>query len=130
MATTRDAIVGHSADRPIDCERGPELRESLILGLTRMGLLHNLAKLFSAAGPDHREGGVAEWVQVVDIYAQRDGTLSMRLMVADEDGGEAVLRLDREGLPVLRTQTVEFPSGAMKVTERYARFHVVDDAPE
>lgn len=130
MTTTRDKVLGHTADRPIDTERGPELREALVIGLVRMGLLHNVAKLWSGDGPDHREGGVADWVRVVDIFAQRDGTLSMRLLVDDQDSGEAVLTLDKDGWPSVREQKVDFDEGSMRVVERYSQFRVITATPD
>jgi len=125
MISTPDKILGHTGGRPIDVARGPELREAVVLGLTRMGLLHNIAKLFSGAAPDHQEGGVAEWTQVEGVFARRDGTLAMRLIVDDEPAGEAVLALDPDGLPSLRTQTVRFSTGTLEVTERYSNVRTV-----
>ncbi|HKY61155.1 MAG TPA: hypothetical protein VJP59_09100 [Gemmatimonadota bacterium] len=104
------------------------LREALIIGLTRMGLLHTLARLTAGAPPDHAEGGVREWVQVEDIRdtPKRSGAdtnfrvLRFSILVNGERSGEASLWMDRQsGLPVRREQNVDFPTGVMRVVEEY-----------
>ncbi len=75
----------------------PHLREALLVGLTRMGILHNLACLTGNAAPDHADGGVEAWV-TVGSFQRPDGEL---------------------GGPLTRRQTVRFPMGEMRVVERY-----------
>lgn len=94
------------------------LRESLLVGLTRMGVLHNLARLTEAAPPDHSEGGVREWVTVGGFAVDAEG-ISFDLTVAGEPAGSATLELDESGLPAVRRQRVTFPDGEMVVTETY-----------
>ena len=136
---------GGSGDATFSGPTPPALREALVVGLTRMGILHNLALLTAAAPPDRAGGGVAEWVQVHEVHdprrpatdpattgadrpaanrapAERPGLdgLAFTLHVAGARAGEAVLWLDpATGLPVERHQTVVFPSGRMAVVERY-----------
>jgi hypothetical protein len=43
------------------------LGEGLVLGLTRMGLLHNLAVMSSGTPPDGTDGRARQWVSVRDI---------------------------------------------------------------
>lgn len=107
----------------------PALREAVVLGMTRMGLLHNLARLTAFGLPDHAEGGVAEWIephserwgpteQVEGVEAR---ALRFALVVAGDEMAEATLWLDTAtGLPVRRDQTTHFPGGTMTVVERYA----------
>lgn len=105
--------------------RPPRLREALVLGLTRMGLLHNLAVLTGGGPPDHADGGVREWVEPVDVTfaAPDDDTtrvLVFTIRVAGKDTATAHLVLDgATGLPRRREQTVEFPQGEMHVVETY-----------
>jgi len=45
----------------------PEVREALVIGLTRMGILHNLARLVAGVPPDRASGGVRDWVEGREI---------------------------------------------------------------
>ncbi|MEM1044188.1 MAG: hypothetical protein AAGI91_16385 [Bacteroidota bacterium] len=111
-----------------ETERPPALREALALGFTRMGLLHNLARLTAAQPPDRAEGGVAQWVIVHGAAWGTRRTIDGRavqglrfdLRVSGTEAGTATLWLDAAtGLPVRRDQVVRFPDGTMTVTESY-----------
>jgi hypothetical protein len=45
--------------------------------------------------------------------------VTFALTVDGEPSGTATLEIDRNGYPAVRRQTVEFPTGEMKVVERY-----------
>ena len=113
--TFGNASGGGTADQPA------HLREAIVIGFTRMGILHNLARLTGAAPPDHADGGVRDWVTVnslrVDTAAPR--SVSFDLTVSGEPSGSASLELDENGGPVRRLQTVAFPDGEMQVIESY-----------
>jgi hypothetical protein len=102
------------------------LSEALLIGMTRMGLLHNLANLVGDAPPDGGDGGVREW-GVVDSFGSGEPagpstdmeTISFAITVAGTPSGSASLELDPEGYPVERRQVVSFPGGEMRVVERY-----------
>ena len=109
-------------------ERGPELEQSILLGFTRMGLLHNIAVIGSGNPPDHADGGVADWVQAVnfsdvvdeDLKGRATRRIEFGILVDGQDSGTATLWLDAEtGMPARREQTVQFPDGEMKVVEIY-----------
>lgn len=114
------ADVGH-----ILGPRPSALEEGILLGLTRMGLLHNLAVLSQNQAPEGVDGEMRSWVQVDDVGIGVDGSLGFDLIVAGENTGHAKLAFD-EGVPSLREQVVQFPSGKMQVVERYSRFIVRD----
>lgn len=98
----------------------PSLREALVIGLTRMGILHNLARLTGLAPPDHADGGVREWVEVVDLRLGEGGGVGFDIHVAGQRSGSANLFLaPGTSLPGERGQTVEFPDGTMEVRELY-----------
>lgn len=108
----------------LDVPRPPELEAALVIGLVRMGVLHNVARLVAGAPPDHGDGGVTDWVQAIDLAhaTPPDGAgdgLRFGLVVAGQPSGSAALWLDAHGLPRWREQTVEFPGGQMRVVERY-----------
>lgn len=104
------------------------LQEALGIGMTRMGVLHNLAMLAAGAPPDRGDGGVREWVTVDGFSLGREGvlaedrhSLSFQITVDGTPAGSAVLDLDENGIPVERRQVVSFPEGEMRVIERYSR---------
>lgn len=114
--------------------RPPALIEAVVIGLTRQGLLHNLAMLTGGLPPDHADGGMAEWVEAVEpqlgppevFGAGQARPLEFQITVEDQLVGHATLWLDDRGLPIERRQVVNFPEGQMRVTERYTSFVVVD----
>lgn len=98
------------------------LNEAVVLGLTRMGLLHNLALLTTARPPDHGDGGVRDWVQAEDlepIAGDPETGVVFGMVVDGEPAGRAELYLGPLGLPSERLQVVEFPEGQMRVVESY-----------
>lgn len=107
--------------------RPAALVEAVVIGLTRQGLLHNLAMLTGGAPPERGEGGVREWLGFVDpnfgepqaIAGQELRALEFGIQVEGQDVGQAVLLINVHGLPVERRQRVVFPEGEMRVTERY-----------
>ena len=110
----------------VGVETPEALRDALAIGLTRMGILHNLARLSGAAPPDHGDGGVREWVVVtqgdpdsIDVPGfDPAGALVLDITVAGEPSGSFALEFDGP-LPRIRHQVVQFPQGIMRVTERY-----------
>lgn len=99
--------------------RPSALEEALLIGLMRMGILHNLALLAEGAPPDHADGGVREWVTTSD-FAREDGAIAFSITVAGNTVASATLTLDADGRPLERRQSVRFPEGEMRVVERYA----------
>jgi hypothetical protein len=114
---------------------GREANRALLIGLLRMGQLHNLARLTGLQAPDHAAGGVDQWVTLDSFrpttFAQGtelEGTLSFGfdIVVGGEVSGSARLWLNTaSGLPRRRSVTVHFPQGEMSVVEEYTSF-VVD----
>jgi hypothetical protein len=99
------------------------LREAVLLGLTRMGILHSLARLTANQAPDHADGGVADWVVLDQVrWEESSGSDLVRfaLIVEGQPGGTATIEVDQDGLPVLRRQTTVFSEGEMTVVERYS----------
>lgn len=104
------------------------LNVAVIIGATRMGLLHNHARLTGGLPPDHADDDVHAWVQVSEFTRnQIDGVeainaypITFQLSVDGQPSGQATLWLDPEtGLPLQRNQMVHFEFGDMLVTEIY-----------
>ena len=108
----------------VEDDTPPELWPAVVVGLTRMGILHNLARLTGSAPPDHADGGVEEFVQVDEVERDAEGRLAFDIRVGGQESGSATLRLDESRLPVVRRQSVAFPTGEMRVVERYTRVTV------
>ncbi|NVB39251.1 hypothetical protein G6O69_15515 [Pseudenhygromyxa sp. WMMC2535] len=114
-------------------ERPAALVEAVVIGLTRQGLLHNLAVLTGGLPPDHAEGSASEWLGAVEPQLgppERFGEteaqpLEFGVAVDGQYVGNATLWL-HDGLPLERRQTVQFPEGQMKVVERYTKVVVTD----
>lgn len=105
-----------------------ELTQSLLLGLTRMGILHNLATLTTPGMPDHSEGGVAEWVQTFDHHwvltadtGNNNSAIGFAITVDGTESATATLEINAAGLPLRRRQVVNFQGieEPMYVVEEY-----------
>ena len=113
--------LGNGTDKTI-VPKPAALREALLVGFTRMGILHNLARLTGSLPPDQADGGVHDWV-LVDSFAQdpiESGAITFDLSLAGQRVGSAWILTDESGRPVRRLQTVRFPAGEMRVVERYS----------
>lgn len=106
----------------------PALNEGIVLGFTRMGILHNLAVLRGAGPPEGTDGGIRDWLTVTNfawgepetIEGVPTETVIFDIFVRGEPAAKAMLWLNAEtGLPVQREQTVRFPGGEMKAVEIY-----------
>ncbi len=126
---------GNGADQ-FESEAPPLLNEGILLGFTRMGILHNLALLSSVSPPDGTDGAIRDWVTVSNFAWGESGTLdgvaaealTFDLTVNGTPSAKVVLWLDQEnGLPVQREQLVQFPDGEMRAIEVYEAIEI--DAP-
>lgn len=122
-STTKGPSVSSHRDPPT-----PKLREAVALGLSRMGLLHNLVALSLDRPVDKAEGGADAWVKAVDVKSGAAETLNgvactrveFGIALSGQRMGEAsVCIADATGLPIARTQTMHFPSGDMTETETF-----------
>ena len=111
----------------------PAIAEGLLIGLTRMGLLHNLAVLSAGSPPDRTDGSVRDWVQYAEVALKSEEPVgdtatrrfSFTVVVDGQPSAIAELWVDTAtGLPVRRLQVVSFPEGEMRVLEQYSDFVV------
>lgn len=140
LTAEKQAMRGLHADTVVfSAPQPPALREALVLGLTRMGLLHNLARLTAGQPPDHAEGSIEGWIEPVNVAWGPKGTIGGRaaqalqftLRVGGTDAADVTLWLDAEtGWPVGRDQSVTFPDGTMRVEERYAVWSLREPPPD
>jgi hypothetical protein len=98
--------------KSIRYERPIERRNDVIQSWVRIGLGHNLFRIMS--------GNEVEGVDAKAANLKADGAhYTFDVVIGGAKMGVAELWLDANGLPLRREQTVTFPDGEMKVTERY-----------
>jgi hypothetical protein len=145
QAASELTIQGTFADQPVDTRlsatedtlqvgqgrpvtRPAALQEALVLGLTRMGLMHNVARLTGSGLPDHAHGGLRTWLETKEHALGASGehegrparAISFAIFVEGKRSAEATLWLDPETLrPLERKTVVHFEQGDMHVLERY-----------
>lgn len=120
--TSRDLLVLNTPTQVERIEREPFLATAVFVGISRMGVLHNLARLVAGKGPDRADGSVRQWVEARNIQFAGDGmrAIKFEIWVSGQKSGTATMQIDPETfLPTRRDQTVEFPSGTMNVVETY-----------
>jgi hypothetical protein len=106
-------------DRPTT----PGLRDAVVLGMTRMGLLHNVANLTQDLPPDHADKEVRDWLKPVKFRRVKGG-VAYSINIDGQDRGETTLLINaKTKLPSKRTAVIHFPNADMRVTETY-RFPV------
>ncbi|HUQ01169.1 MAG TPA: hypothetical protein VM261_01680 [Kofleriaceae bacterium] len=101
----------------------PHTTEAIVVGMTRMGVLHNVAMLIMGGpGPDHAAGGAGDWVVATGEKTSAAGELEFGLSVDGKPSGDVVVGTapTPQG-PVMtkRRITVHFDEGDMFVDEDY-----------
>lgn len=131
FAYSGDVVTFTSADERRELPMPADLRGGLLLGLTRMGWMHNVAMLVMGGWPDATDGKVDDFTRAVHVLGgeqlEVDGrerrALTFGVEVRGQVAATAVLWLDCEtGLPLERWQKVQTPKGEMRVVETYERF--------
>ena len=117
---TKGTFLGKPFARDFDEPTTPELRDAVVLGLARMGLMHNVANLSQGNGIDHAQGGAREWVSAVKFRRVKGG-VSYTIRIEGGDRGETTLSIDsKTRLPKKRTALIHFPNAELRVTETYS----------
>ena len=115
----RGTFQGKPFDKSFDQPATAELRDAFVLGLTRMGLLHNVVRLAHDQAPDHADGTVRDWLRPVKFRRVKGG-VGYVMNVGGTETGETTLLIDaKTKLPRRRTAVIHFPAGDMRVTESY-----------
>lgn len=114
----RGTLMGKPFERDFDEPTTPELRDAVVIGLARMGLLHNVVHVSRGEPIDHASGGARDWLQPVGFRRVRGG-VAYALVVNGKQSSEVTLLIDSRQRPKKRTMVVHFPEGDMRVTETY-----------
>ena len=132
-------MVGGAVGQTFDMDAPPRLREAFVIGLTRMGILHNLARLTGGQPPERADGTVKQWLGLSNFVSRQAPSDPARalwpatfdLAVGGEPSAVATVWIDRAGLPKRREQTVQFENGEMRVGEEYTvTEREVDETPD
>ena len=103
----------------------PEVRDALVIGFVRMGLLHNAALLVGGSAPDHAAGNVHNWVRAERVKTGEPAThILFDVVVKTDVMGDAVLMLSPDVLPMERKQRVDLEEGELNVVEKYSVFEL------
>lgn len=122
-AVTKGPSASSNRDPP-----GAALRETITQGLSRMGLMHNLAVLSMEHPIQFAEGGFSKYAKAINITDGHSDTVQsvpcrrvdFHIEVDGRDLGEATVCIaDATGLPLHRRSTVHFPQGDMTLVELY-----------
>ena len=133
LALGNGKLTGGNGAHEFESDVPPALREALVLGMTRMGILHNFARLAGAIPPDHADGGAGDWLTYealrwgvgTEVDGQPARPLDFTVLVDGAPVAEARLWLrTSDGLPIRREQTVKFPQGDMNVVETYRGWEI------
>jgi hypothetical protein len=104
------------------------LDAALIIGLTRLGLLHNVVRIAAGETPDHADGTVRKWLTVGDVSTTPSGggeRLAWTISMNGERVGEANLWLDgKTGLPLRKLVLAHTPAGEFLAEESYDAFEL------
>ncbi|NND61408.1 MAG: hypothetical protein HKN49_14210 [Gammaproteobacteria bacterium] len=126
MVSDGERLQAQNLDRRVDIETPVAVHEGLLLGLVRMGILHNLAMLTSGAPPDATDGSEPFFAQPINVRwdpirsTDSHRVLQFDLVVNDQPAGEVALWIaTATGMPARREQVVHFDNGDMQVVELY-----------
>jgi hypothetical protein len=130
LVSDGEFMIGKTPETTFKKRTPKHLNQAVLIGATRMGLMHNLARLSGGAAPDYTDGRIHEWVQVSDVLLDRAdptddifATLQFNVLVNSEHVAETELVLAKQTrLPQKRIQTVHFTQGDMTAIERYTTF--------
>lgn len=128
LVTDADSIRMVTSEMADVVPRQDDTFNAVVIGLTRMGLLHNLAALTTVSPPEHGDGGIQDWVTVRNFGEGEVGEytgVAAEIFVEGDRTSEFVLAIV-DGLPVQRRQVVSFPGGEMVVMEEFSNFVVTD----
>lgn len=122
-----------SADAASRSDCPDKLNEGIVLGVTRMGTMHNIYKVSNGMEPDGTDGKAREWVTVSgfrnfkeEVVEKVDAvSFEFDITVGGEKRAHATLWLNKKtGLPIKRFQTVQFGDKTMKGTEVFSEFEI------
>lgn len=81
------------------------LTKSIWIGMHRMGLLHNLARLTSLYPPDKMDGGVSTWVRADSVHQLEKNKIKFDIFVQNTPSDEASVLINPKCIFSRKTRT-------------------------
>jgi len=120
-------LAGTGGKKPLATDTPPALAEGMLLGLTRMGLLHNATQVLDGDPPAATDGTARSWLSIGGFTAGPSDAIAFGLAVKGGVASDVTMALDpATRLPRERHMTVHFKGGDMRVTETYEAFAIDD----
>lgn len=130
---TTMSLSGAGAGDAHERAAAPDLFAGQLLGFTRMGWMHNAARIAGGGSPEGVDGNVRDWVEARNVRFGDEFELNgvparpilFDVAVRGEVSAQAVLWVAQEnGLPLMRLQRVQLPGGEMRVSEFYVQLEL------
>jgi hypothetical protein len=113
-------VMGKDVDSTWEHPTTPDLRDAVLLGMTRMGLLHNIVLLSRDRPPANIEGHIRESLTAHDFSKAPGGGIAYKLRVGNREMGDAVVKINSKShYPMSRQFTAHLDNGDMHVSETY-----------
>lgn len=116
---TRGTLAGKPLEKSLAVPTTPDLRDAVVLGMLRLGLLPNLTRLAEGEPLDYAGGGARDSLKAVKFRRVKGG-VRFAVQRDGKDAGEATLLIDaKTKLPAKRTGTLRVEGGTVKLEETY-----------
>jgi hypothetical protein len=113
-------VMGKDVDSTYKAATTPELRDAILIGMARMGLLHNIVSFTRDRPPANVEGHVREALIAHDFAKAPGGGISYKLRAGNREMGESVIKINSKShFPMSRQFTAHLDNGDMHVSETY-----------
>jgi hypothetical protein len=113
-------VMGQDVDKTYENPTTPELRDAILLGLTRMSLMHNLVLFTRDRPPANVEGHIRQALTPHDFAKAPGGGIAYKLRAGNREMGEGVIKFNSKShLPMSRKFVFHLDNGDMKVSESY-----------
>lgn len=129
----RMGLSGAGAGQAGEVEAAEDLFAGMVLGLARMGWMHNVSRFAGGGLPEGVDGGVRGWVEARNVrfgdeFALNGVPARPLMFDVEVDGAiraQAVLWVALgNGLPLMRLQRVQLSDGEMRVSEFYEKLEL------
>jgi len=113
-------VMGKDVDSTWEHPTTPELRDAMLIGITRMGLMQNIVLFTRDRPPANVEGHIREALTAHDFAKAPGGAISYKLKAGNREMADAVIKINSKShYPMSRKMTVHLDNGDMKVSETY-----------
>jgi hypothetical protein len=118
--TYKGNVMGKDVDSTWEHATTPELRDAILIGITRMGLLQNVVLFSRERPPANVEGHIREALTAHDFAKVPGGGISYKLRAGNREMADAVIKINsKTHYPMSRKMTTHLDTGDMKVSETY-----------